>query len=110
MFNRLAVHVRDPQATIGAGADGCWTEPGIGGCKEFALLFAGGFRGALSAEGDALRFQDHPANEIVYRLADEGVASEGFAIQIIAVDGEAVGGGVNGGLARCSGGDAMIFD
>src|SRR6185369_13044189 len=61
----------------------------VAGGKEFTLLVFGSPNGA---ECDAVWFEDHAMDEIVHRLANEGIAEIVLAEKIIAVDADAAAG------------------
>ena len=88
VFDDEPVHVGDPEAAVGSGADRDRPAPRVGGREEFRLLL---FLGALADERVAVPADDLAQDHVVHRFADEGVAFD--RQEFGAVDHRSAGGG-----------------
>ena len=90
MLDDRAVHVGDPERTVGPGLELRGTEPVVAGGQELA---AGLVRPADAAIARAVGLQHHPVDQVVHRLADEQAGGVVRPEEVVAIRGGAVGRG-----------------
>ena len=90
VFDDHAVHVDDPQCAVRAVLEIDGAEPVVRRRQEFGLLLGGG---AAAGKRRPERFQNAAGDEIMHRLAHEGIVVIFGSQQVIAInDGAARGG------------------
>src|SRR5580765_1159432 len=96
MLNDVAIHVGDPQRSIGAGLDGSRSKPIIGRREKLGLLLV---VGPPTGKAIALGRHDFAVHQVMHGFANKHVAGEGRAKKVIAIDdGAASRGETAGGM------------
>ena len=85
-----AIHVGDPECSVGTGLEHGGPEPVVARGEELAI---GLVRPAMAAEGRAVGLEHHPMHQVVDRLADEQASGELGSEEVVAIGRRAVGGG-----------------
>ena len=97
VLDHVAIHVDDPEGSVGSGARHDGAGPAVFGGEEVRFVIGSG---TLGSETVAVTFQDDVLDEIVKWFAGKGV--HGFVVEekVIAIDHGRTGAGVAAGVVE----------
>ena len=90
VFDDSAIHIGDPERTVGACFEHGGPEPVVAGRQKLAVCIV---RPAMAAEAHALGLEHHSMHQVVYRLTDKQAGGELGTEELVAIGRRAIGRG-----------------